>query len=368
MSAARSEPPAGPGPSQGTPSSSESPKGRRAGWLARHKSLFWWAHSIWQLSAGAFVAIFAAKGFEEARWLAPSLVALWLSSLGLFRVFGAGRERELEGAARVVGFYAMTWVLKTLYQGMLFFALPFYWGAASLDAPNVAFAIALSVAALASTLDLFFDGMLMRYRALAATFYGFALFVALGLALPSLAPELPALAVLVGSACAAVLAFYTLHVPASRWRQSRSLGALTLALLLAGVSAWRLAPWIPPVPLSVDRAAVGLERRSDGLLALEVEALGADRVEDLEASVTVIDPSGAHSAAGYTFRWRFEGRPVATRIPTSFGIDDKPRALRLVAPLGDEGLPERPEGAWLVDVETRAGQLVSRVRFEVRGR
>ena len=65
----------------------------------------------------------------------------------------------------------MTYVLKNLYQGMLFFVLPFYWKSSSLDSINAWFVFLLAFLALLSTLDLVFDNLLMRYRGVAAVFF-----------------------------------------------------------------------------------------------------------------------------------------------------------------------------------------------------
>jgi hypothetical protein len=107
----------------------------------------------------------------------------------------------------------MTYVLKNLYQGMLFFLLPFYWKSASLDAPNRWFAILLSGCAVLSTLDLVFDRVLMRWRTLASLFYGVTLFACLNLVVPALFPHTRTLFTLLFAAGISVVGFSTLHLP-----------------------------------------------------------------------------------------------------------------------------------------------------------
>jgi hypothetical protein len=111
--------------------------------LDEHGRKLWWLHSAYALALGAGVVAFAHKGFEHARWLAVSLGLAWLLVVLLFRLFAGqaaacAASRPSDAKTRV-RFYVMTYALKNLYQGMLFFLLPFYWKSTTLDAPNVWF-------------------------------------------------------------------------------------------------------------------------------------------------------------------------------------------------------------------------------------
>src|ERR1700733_13202323 len=123
--------------------------------LREHGRKLWWLHSAYALALGAGVVAFARKGFEHARWLAVSLGLAWLLVVLVFRVFAEGGARRPfdEGAKTRVRFYVMTYALKNLYQGMLFFLLPFYWKSTTLDAANVWFVLLLGACAVLSTLD-----------------------------------------------------------------------------------------------------------------------------------------------------------------------------------------------------------------------
>lgn len=98
--------------------------------LARHGKKLWWLHSAYALCLGTGVVLFAQKGFQQARLLAISAGGAWLLVLLFFRLHGSGKaQASLEGAETKtkLRFYALTYALKNLYQGMLFFLLPFYW-------------------------------------------------------------------------------------------------------------------------------------------------------------------------------------------------------------------------------------------------
>lgn len=194
------------------------PKGIR-GFIARYGRMLWWLHSVYALGLGVSVILFAAKGFAHARWLTISLVGCWLVSILFFRMFGAGRRQSVEGKKAKAGFYVMTYALKNMYQGMLFFLVPFYWRSAVLDAPTQWFVLAIGACALLSTLDVVFDRVLMKVKIAASLFYFFTLFCCLNLAIPALFPNIRSLVTLVAAAVISALAFWTMHIPIKMlWR------------------------------------------------------------------------------------------------------------------------------------------------------
>ena len=72
----------------------------------------------------------------------------WLLVVAFFRLHGSGKQQEVlevAGPRSKLRFFAMTYALKNLYQGMLFFLLPFYWKSATLSSYNVAFLTVIAV-------------------------------------------------------------------------------------------------------------------------------------------------------------------------------------------------------------------------------
>ena len=89
----------------------------------QHGRKLWWLHSVYALGLGVSVVTFAQKGFDHARWLAVTLGATWLLVVLFFRAFERPRGASA-GKPVKLRFYVITYVLKNLYQGMLFFLLP----------------------------------------------------------------------------------------------------------------------------------------------------------------------------------------------------------------------------------------------------
>ena len=185
--------------------------------LARWGPMLWWLHSIYALGLGIGVLMFASKGFGHARWLAISLGSMWIILLVFFRWFG-GRNKAPEHRHEKIRFYVMTYMLKNLYQGMLFFLLPFYWRSAVYGAPSQWFVVVLGACALLSTLDVVFDQVLMRFKIAASVFYFLTLFCCLNLVIPALFPNTRSLVTLVA---AAVGVLDDAHPPPFSWAAGR---------------------------------------------------------------------------------------------------------------------------------------------------
>ncbi|WP_437929097.1 DUF5924 family protein [Sorangium sp. So ce291] len=333
--------------------------------LKRHHKKLWWLHTAYALSLGAFVVSFAQKGFQHARFLAISVSVAWLLVLLFFRLFGTGTRQDFATAWRGarLRFLVMTYVLKNLYQGMLFFLLPFYWKSASLDAPNRWFVLLLGACAVLSTLDLVFDRVLMRWKTLASVFYGVTLFACLNLVIPALLPDTRTLYTLLSAALVSVLGFCTLHLPfGALW--SRVGVVFLVVAAAAGVGlAYGTRELIPPVPMHLSSAAVGPTVLPDGRLAMSVKSLHYSVIRELRAVTDVVVPGGDGDRLLHV--WRHEGREVLRAPEETLRVPGPAGAVRLKSQLVGGGLPRHLAGHWTVDVETQDGQLVGRTAFEV---
>jgi hypothetical protein len=333
-------------------------------WFKQHGRHLWWLHSAYALAIGIGVVFFAQKGFEQARWLSVTLPSAWLLVVIFFRVFRA-RTSDLDRAAtgEKIRFYVTTYVLKNLYQGMLFFLLPFYWKSTTFDAPNVWFVCLLAVCAVVSTLDIIFDRYVMRWRVLASAFHGVTLFGCLNLLVPTLLPRTPSLAALLVAAAFTVLGFFSFHAPLRAFKTIRGWLLLVgmLGAAIGGAYAGRVG--IPPVPMHLAHAAVGPSVLPDGRLAMEVQTLHASVIEQLLAVTDVVVPGGGGETLHHV--WRQEGVEVArgeaetSRVPGPFGT------VRLRSRITGNHLPPHLAGHWTVDVETADRQLVGRTPFTV---
>jgi hypothetical protein len=334
--------------------------------LREHGRKLWWLHSGYALALGAGVVVFARRGFDHARWLAVSLGLAWLLVILFFRLFGSGgRQRSLDDAdpKTRMRFYVMTYALKNLYQGMLFFLLPFYWKSTTLDAPNVWFVLLLAACAVLSTLDIVFDRVLMRWRALASIFHGIALFGCLDVVIPALFPDTRTLWSLLAAAAITVIGFWTLHVT-SRVVKKRIYVGLFVLSLGAGVGvAYVARAAIPPVPMYVSSAAVGPKQLPDGRLAMEVRTLHPSVIQELIAVTDVVVPGGKGDRLRHV--WRHGGVEVHRSTEETSRIAGPKGVVRLRSSLSGKDLPEDLVGSWAVDVETEDNQLVGRAEFDV---
>jgi hypothetical protein len=341
------------------------PGTRARRFFREHGHKLWWLHSAYALALGAGVVFFARQGFGRARWLAVSLVLAWLLVVLLFRLFGSGDVRAFEapdGKIRL-RFYVMTYALKNLYQGMLFFLLPFYWKSTTLDAPNVWFVCMLAVCAVVSTLDIVFDRVLMRRRWLASIFHGTTLFACLNLVIPALFPDTRTLWSLLAAAAIAVVSFWTLHVTVRQLKKKITIGvfALSLAVGIGVVYAVRAA--IPPVPMYVSSAGVGPKQLDDGRLAMEVKSLHPSVIQELIAVTDVVVPGGKGDRLRHV--WRHSGAEVHRSTEDTSRVESPRGVVRLRSSLTGDDVPAHLSGPWSVDVETDDGQLVGRTEFDV---
>lgn len=332
----------------------------------KHGKKLWWLHSAYALGLGVSVVAFAAKGFDHARWLAISLGAAWLLVVLFFRVFGSGREQkhlEVAGPKVKIRFFAMTYALKNLYQGMLFFLLPFYWKSTTFGTPNSWFVILLGVCALLSTLDIVFDRVVFRFRALASLFHGVALFGCLNLVVPALFPDTRTLYSLLIATGVTVIGFWTIHVNVAQLKNKAWIAVffVSIGASVGGVYAGRTA--IPPVPMYVSNGAVGPMVLDDGRLGMVVKELHPSVINKLIAQTDVVVPGGKGDRLVHV--WRHDGNEVHRATETTSRVEGPEGTVRLRSGLTGQQLPARLLGAWAVDVETQDGQLVGRVSFNV---
>jgi len=341
---------------------SDSPAGVR-GMLARYGRMLWWLHSIYALGLGVGVLIFASKGFGHARWLAISLGSMWIILLVFFRWFGNRKGAPDQRNAKI-RFYVMTYVLKNLYQGMLFFLLPFYWRSAVYGAPSQWFVVVLGACALLSTLDVVFDHVLMRFKLAASVFYFLTLFCCLNLVIPALFPNTRSLVTLVAAAVVSALAFWTMHIP-FRYHGRPAVVAL-LVVWSAGslVAAYFGRTYVPPVAMHVASGAVGPELLEDGRLSIEALRMHHSLVEGTLHAVTDVSIPGGKGDK-LTHVWRKDGVLVHRFDDVDFEPAGTKGQVRLSSSLAPDQCPDDRIGQWWVDVETTDGQVVGRVSFEV---
>ena len=338
---------------------------RLTSFLGHHGKKLWWFHSLYALTLGALVVLFAQKGFERARMLAVSIGAAWLLVLVFFRLYGTGQSHEqLQKAhAKVrIRFFAMTYVLKNLYQGMLFFVLPFYFKSATWGAPNFVFVVLLGLFAVLATMDIVMDRVVMRRRAFASIFHGLTIFATLNLVVPALSPNTRTLYSLMIAAGVTVIAFWTLHAPLKAFTKWKYWVMLVVSCGAGVTFVYFAKPIIPPVPMYLSKGAVGPKQLEDGRLAMEVKEVDVSVIREIFAVTDIVVPGGEGDSLVHV--WTLDGREIhkSHNIKPPFGPEG---TVRLRSSLAGDLLPEKLTGNWTVDIETEDGQLVGRVPFVV---
>jgi len=330
----------------------------------RNQKVFWWLHTAYALGLGAFVATFAQKGFERARLLTLSLGVAWVLVVLFFRFFGTGRTQDFitawPGARR--RFFVMSYLMKNLFQGMLFFLLPFYYASSSYDAQTSGVFVLLGACAVLSTLDLVFDRVLLRFKLVASAFFAITLFGCANLVIPSLVPHTPVLLTLLVSAGLSAATFLLFHLPLEVLKKPLGIGAF-LSIVSLGVGAVYLSrEAFPAVPLFIADGGVGTGLRDDGTLTVEVRSVRLGSFDTLYA-VTDVDLVGRGDS--FVHVWRKDGALLAHQALEGSATGKRGR-IRLASRLPVRALPKPALGRYTVDLATVSGQVVGRIDFDVK--
>jgi hypothetical protein len=282
-----------------------------------------------------------------------------------FRFFGTGAQQDFitafPGARR--RFFVMTYLMKNLFQGMLFFLLPLYWKSGSADAKTLTIFYLLGGCAILSTLDLVFDRVLLRYKLVASLFFGITLFGCMNVAIPALFPSIPTIVILLVSGGLAISTFFFFHVPTIWLRRPPVMGALATLVALGVLSFYYGRTAFPAVPMYIKAGGVGPSIAKDGSLDYEIKTLKSDSVDDIYAvtDVAVID-QGEH----LSHTWRHEGNEIGHTDVEKIANPSEPHLVRVASHVDGKKLREKGIGRYTVDVETDSGQIVGRLTFEVR--
>ena len=322
----------------------------------------WWIHSIYALGLGIFISLYVGKDFSYARWLLLSAVAIWSILLAIYRLFGPKPSVESQSLAGKVGFHAMTWVVKNLYQGMLFFLLPFYWRSATYGTVNQWFVVVLAICALIATLDIIFDRFLIRFRFASTAYFLVTMFATFNLAIPALLIGVDVFYSLLGASIASVLVAWFIRVPRWRWSDVEMRGALLGGVIAAVMFSYVARPLVPPVPHHIINGAVGLAM--NGQITADARAIRHDALSELVAETRILAPDGAESS--FQHEWRLDGS-VVHRVtdPGRMTFESDPNTVVLRSILPAPVVPKSAYGQWQIDVLTDGGRLIGRLRFNV---
>lgn len=340
---------------QSIPVTAASPRWKRrlAGleqWLDRLP----WLLPLVSFAAGWLSFVLVQRGADVARLFALiALLALpWLLIEPLLRRWVERRH------GRRFARLAMNFVTQSLQQELLFFSLPFLFGAAERDLGQWLFIALAALAALLSTLDPIYHRLVARRPARRIAFHAWCSWIAAVVLLPlvvklPLERALPVAFAAVGGWLLLTLPLLLRSLPDGRRRLLWSAGLVVVPLLL-----WSARAHVPAAGLSVTDARI-TQRIEQLQPDVAVRTLGADQLQNgVVAFVAIRAPMGASQDVVFEWRHRGEVERIGAKIRggRQQGFRTYSRKHRF---------PADSLGHWTVDVRTAQGQLLKRLHFEV---
>ncbi len=277
----------------------------------RHRTLFWNLHSIWALFGGGAVIFLADERYGFVPWVILFLILTWVSTLLFCRAIlpekGSSNQAEPPALHEEVASY----LTRVMYQGTLFFLLPFYWYSTVIGSLNLSFSILLAGLAIVSCIDLIFDRWLRTYPWFGLVYFSTVTFAAINLLLPLLFPIGPAVATPLAG-LVAVASAIPLAIRGSQTGRSNKLWFALLVgwFLLLVVAFPRL---VPPVPLRLERATFTSDIDRETLVAADRLTLNVKSAE-LRGAIYVLAEVFAPSAlpASVSLEWNRDGEEIRT--------------------------------------------------------
>lgn len=319
----------------------------------------WHQRWPWAVAMASFVSGIGSfalvhRGADMAQWIGvlAVLCGLWLLAEGpIAKLFN-----RLSG--RKVSPVALSYVTQALQQEILFFSLPFVFGATRADLGQWLFTLAAAATALVTTIDPWYQRILLQ-PLLKLAFHAWCSFIAALVGIP-LVLGLPLEYALPGA-----LGVYGLWWGLSLYslrrqqpaRRQRAVGVLVLAFVPLAI--WAGRGHIPPAGLVVLESRI-TDRVVDRVPGEQRETWRQAELDNgVYAFVSIQAPAGLSQQI--LFEWSYQGREPDV-IPLTIEGNGQ-RGWRTWTRKRVFG--EHAEGRWQVDVRTPQGQLISRLQFDV---
>jgi hypothetical protein len=320
------------------------------------------AHALervpWLIPTISFVSgvvgfVMVKRGADLARVIAVVALAgwVWLLVEPLVRRF---LERRRSG----IGKFVSNFLTQSLQQEVLFFSLPFLFGALQRDIGQIAFLTLAAGAALLTALDPLYERWIAARAATRLLFHAYCSLIAAVVVVPmvvhlSLEQALPLSLGAVG-----VWLLLTSPMSLRSLRSTRHKVIWIACSMLAPLLVWLLRAHVPPAGLAVTQAVItqSITDRTPGpaVRTLTVAELSAGVV----AFAAIRAPSGV--AQSINFEWRHAGEIERITSEIHGGNDSGWRTYSR-----KESFPANAPGRWIVDVRTPQGQLLKRMQFDV---
>jgi hypothetical protein len=310
---------------------------------------------VLSLTGGLGTLLLLRRGIGFAPISLGIAVVAWISA-GLFaRYFSGPRsdvdEKPLPRRRRVLRWVGRS-VVVGLYQNVLFFLLPIWFGSAEPTSANIAFPVLLAALALFSCFDAQFARWVLERRG-PRTVAGAALLFSVSVPALALQNVLP---LGIGVAVCAAVATLAATLFGLRQGAAKTLAAGLLLAALAGALFYSVATWLPPVPVQcvTKVAAARIEKR----IPLDIAEIFSAGTPKVNVHFSVAAPEHFRQQIG--FQWYVNGKKRGRPIPSSI-TGGRKQGFRTWT---YKSRPHR--GRYRVDLVTDEGQLVARVRFHVR--
>ncbi|MBM0106899.1 DUF2914 domain-containing protein [Steroidobacter sp. S1-65] len=298
--------------------------------------------------------VMVKRGAGLARYVAVAALAgwLWLLIEPLVR-------RYLESRRSGIGKFVSNFLTQSLQQEVLFFSLPFLFGALQRDIGQIIFIAIAAGAALLTALDPLYERWIAARAATRLLFHAYCSLIAAVVVVPmvvhlSLDEALPL-------ALAAVSLWLLLTSPMSlrSLRSSRHRWLWVACSVLAPALIWALRAHVPPAGLAVTQAVI-TQSIDDLTPGPRVRTLTtAELASGVVAFAAIRAPSGV--AQSIVFEWRHRGDVESISSEIRGGNEQGWRTYSR-----KQSFPANALGRWIVDVKTPQGQLLKRMQFTVQ--
>jgi hypothetical protein len=304
------------------------------------------------LATGIASALTMNRGPRRAALVAGAALGLWLTLL-VMRWLARGEHIERPGRrGKVLRLIRRSSLMATqsAVQLTLFFALPFYWHAATLEPGHVVFMAALSLLSAVSLWDPW-TARAFQHRWLALLLPATSSFVALNAVLPGLG--LSTHQSLWTAALIAVVGVALLSLAsAAPGQRARATGiSLAVALLLPLALELGAARLVPAAPLRLVQIELGT--RVDGHWVVQSVERLPDAPERLFCATAIWSPVGVKDRLFHV--WRYGGR-VRSRIELDIRGGGRAGGYRTFSRIDHFGA--HPAGVYSCSVETASGQVL----------
>lgn len=321
--------------------------------LARILERLPWLVPTFSFVSGAIGFAMVKRGTDFA-WII-ALIALagwvWLTIEPFVR-------RALERRRSGVGKFVSNLLTQSLQQEMLFFALPFLFGAMQWDVGQISFVAVAGCASLLTLLDPLYERWIASHAATRLLFHAYCSVIAGVVAVPIVVHLSLEQAVPVALIAVAVWLLLTAPMALRSLRTARRKAIWIACSLLTPLLLWALRSHIPPAGLAVTEAVItqSIDELTPGIA---VQALTTDQLEaGVVAFIAIRAPRGVAQSVVFEWRHGHEHERIVAEIHGGRASGWRTYARKMRFPADSQGM-------WLVDIRTPQGQLLKRMRFDV---